>query len=162
MSLSNLTRKNVDLCPYSTLNDLFPSLFIYSFSMFQILMMSKVAWGGRLMKAKKKIITLLAESWHSKQTGTISGNFQFYLSHPYRLTYNGALTVRKRANDQWLGGNQPTPQFSAHGATIGQMMIPPESFSVNVVYKKRIGSIGQKFGPWPQFENFRNWPIWPK
>ena len=62
-------------------------------------MMSKVAWGGRLMKAKKKFITLLAESWHSKQTGTISGNFQFYLSHPYRLTYNGALTVRKRAND---------------------------------------------------------------
>ena len=76
------------------------------------------------------------------------------------------LTLYRAASDPTYlergGRNQPAPQFSARGAPIGQMMIPPQTFSVNVVYKKRIGSIGQKLGPWPQFENFRNWPIWPK
>ena len=32
-------------------------------------------------------------------------------------------------------------------------MMPLKTFSVNVVYKK-IGLIGQKFGPLNQFENF--------
>ena len=77
-----------------------------------------------------------------------------------------SLTLYRAASDptylEWGGRIQPAPQFSARGAPIGQMMIPPKTFSVNVVYKKRIGSIGQKLGPWPQFENFRNWPIWPK
>ena len=76
------------------------------------------------------------------------------------------LTLYRAASDPTYlergGRNQPAPQFSARGAPIGQIMIPPQTFSVNVVYKKRIGSIGQKLGPWPQFENFRNWPIWPK
>ena len=76
------------------------------------------------------------------------------------------LTLYRAASDPTYlergGRNQPAPQFSARVAPIGQIMIPPQTFSVNVVYKKRIGSIGQKLGPWPQFENFRNWPIWPK
>ena len=80
--------------------------------------------------------------------------------------YNVVLTLYRAASDPTYlergGRNQPAPQFSARGAPIGQIMIPPQTFSVNVVYKKRIGSIGQKLGPWPQFENFRNWPIWPK
>ena len=80
--------------------------------------------------------------------------------------YIRALTLYRAASDPTYlergGRNQPAPQFSARGAPIGQIMIPPQTFSVNVVYKKRIGSIGQKLGPWPQFENFRNWPIWPK
>ena len=66
------------------------------------------------------------------------------------------LTLYRAASDPTYlergGRNQPAPQFSARGAPIGQMMIPPQTFSVNVVYKKRIGSIGQKLGPWPQFE----------
>ena len=37
---------------------------------------------------------------------------------------------------------------------MGSKMIPLKTFSVNVVYKKRIGVIGQKLGPWDQFENF--------
>ena len=37
---------------------------------------------------------------------------------------------------------------------MGSKIIPLEAFSVNVVYKKRIGSIGQKLGPWPQVEIF--------
>ena len=68
------------------------------------------------------------------------------------------LTLYRAASDPTYlergGRNQPAPQFSVHGAPIGQMMIPPQTFSVNVVYKKRIGSIGQKLGPWPQFKNF--------
>ena len=44
-------------------------------------------------------------------------------------------------------------QFSACKAPTGQMMIPLEIFSVNVVYKKRIGVIGWKLGLWHQFKN---------
>ena len=91
--------------------------------------------------------------------------FWVYLIYLYYIECF-CLTLYRAASDPTYlergGRNQPAPQFSARGAPIGQIMIPPQTFSVNVVYKKRIGSIGQKLGPWPQFENFRNWPIWPK
>ena len=86
----------------------------------------------------------------------------------YKVILGGGLglTLYRAASDPTYlergGRNQPAPQFSARGAPIGQMMIPPQTFSVNVVYEKRIGLIGKKLGPWPQFENFRKWPIWPK
>ena len=62
-------------------------------------------------------------------------------------SFVSSLTLYKAAsNPTYLergGRNQPAPQFSARSAPIGQMMNPAKTFSVNVVYKKRIWSIGQ-------------------
>ena len=45
------------------------------------------------------------------------------------------LTLYKAASDPtYLEGGDSAPfQFSARGAPTGQMMIPPQTFSVNVV-----------------------------
>ena len=65
----------------------------------------------------------------------ILNQFRIWLAYMF-LTLLYSLTLYRAASDPTYlergGRNQPAPQFSARGAPIGQMMIPPQTFSVNL------------------------------